>query len=232
MELITGWIIEPAILIITLNVIVKMIATYMKRVDLLTKSLWDVTLRCKALSDHLDYEFDLMKRCTKSVEAASIDYNTFYMAVKENSRTLTHALCQTQTILPIEITRRLSSILVPSRIESFKDLLSGMKTLASKMSLRSSYTTLKQDIPPPDSDNVSVFSIHSLGKKELELVSNDETEEGSVMLMNSSGESLIDSPSSVSVEGGDVLDTPFCKERRQIILIPNLEVIPDEAENV
>lgn len=201
----------------------------MKKVNLLTKSLWDVTLRCKALSDHLDYEFDLMKRCTKSVEAASIDYNTFYKAVKENSRTVTHALCQTQTVLPVEISRHLSTILVPSRIESFKDLLSGMKNLSSKISLGSSSMALKQD-NQLEPDNLSAFSIHSLTKKEME-TNNDIEEEGSVTFINSSRESLVDSSSAISVEE-DMADTPFRKERRQIILIPNLAVIPDEAENV
>lgn len=224
----TDWLIEPAILIFSINMIVRMIISSMKKVDLLTKNLWDVTMRCKTLSDHLDYEFDLMKRCTKSVEAASIDYNTFYKAVKENSRTVTHALCQTQIVLPVEISRHLSSILVPSRIESFRDLLSGMKNLTSKISLRSSCSALKQD-NQLEQDSLSAFSIHSLTKTELESV-NDITDGGSVAFVNS-GESLVDSSSAISVEE-DTAETPFRKERRQIILIPNLAVIPDEAENV
>lgn len=193
--------------------------------------------RCKTITDNLDYEFDLMKRCTKSVEAASADYNTFYRTLKESANIVNHTLCHPQANFPLELTRHLSNTLVPSRMDSLKDLFAGIKILASKISLRTSSTLLHPTPSFLEKNHTFQISSQSLLRKNPETDRDSATDsfanvsapQITVSDENLDGKSL-DSETGASWDSIDVNESPFFKGRRQIILKPHLEVILDEPD--
>lgn len=124
---VTTWILQPGILLVMINYFLKMVDSHSRKVEKLTSKLWEITKKCKTLSEILDQEFHLIQKCSKSVDDVKFDYDSFSKAINSNVNKEKQNAWLTQPNVKLIVTRTLSDTVVSTRVESLKNIFAGIK---------------------------------------------------------------------------------------------------------